>query len=104
MRTLERPRSRRRLGALRSAVDAQVAHRDHDVDREEHDRDGDRDEEERVALPIAAAQGTRRNREQRYRAEHGEQLPAQRARVDLAVAACDHRRTEDEEDVRDDEP
>ena len=85
-------------------MDSQVAHGDHDVRREQHDRDRQREEKQRVALvgAVAAPRERRRDRQESDGAEHGKELHAQRSRVDLPVAARNHRRAEHEQDVRDD--
>ena len=56
-----------------------------------------------MALLRATSPGERRrHRDQRDRAHDGDELPAERPRVDLPLAARDHRDAEHEQDVRDD--
>ena len=101
-RERERPCLFRGRLVVRCGMQFQICARDHDVQREQHGRDREGDDVERMPVGIAVPTGDRGHEQHHDRREHEAELEEQRAAVELAIAADDHRDPEHEEDVRDD--
>ena len=92
-----------RVGYLVCRATPEIGDRDGEVEAEQHDRRADAEHGERVAIRVAVPPGDRRDQQQHHGDDDKAQLAEQRAPVELCVVlAEDQRRTEHEQDVRDD--